>query len=521
MDKSLQFPPYKKLNRTVSVIVIVSNVFGAMLTYVYLALISPPPSDGVFLAMGNVVAFLPTVLGTVVLIFIGTFFGRRSDRYFPAWYERLRIGMTDKEIPAAVLREVLNYPFATLWISLGMWFVAGITFGYFFSGSWRTFGGIFLVGGILTSVTLFFILDLLWQRVTPLFFPTGGAGAVKAARFSVLPRLLLTFFLVSIYPLGMILLLSLDRARDMVGAEDPQAILRNLYVAEIFIFVISTAASIVLAWLVTRSIVRPLTALQAGMEKVEHNDLTVSVPVVSNDEFGYVTERFNHMVSGLRRGELLRNLLNIYVSPEVAREALERGAGLGGQVVECTVLFSDIRGFTTLSEELPPDQLMELLNRYMSRMVGVIVANGGMVNKFGGDSLLAVFGTPLNPQEEHAASAIRTALDMQVSLAEFNAEQEQNGGPLLEIGIGIATGPVVAGNIGGEGRIEYTVIGDTVNLASRLQDLTRELGREILANGIAVQSATRSMSLAAEPLQSDSVRGRAGAVKIFAILSKL
>jgi len=521
MDKSSQFPPYKTINRVISTIIVGSNVFGALLSYVYLALIAPPPTSGMFLAMGNVVAIIPTVLGTLLLIFIGAFFGRRSERYFPLWYERLRTGMTDKEVPENVLREVLNYPFVTLWISLSMWFIAGLTFGYFLSGSLRAFGGIFLVGGVLTSATSFFMIELLWRRVTPLFFPVGGASTVRAARLSVLPRLLSTFFLVSIYPLAMIVLLSLDRARQLIGADAPQAILNNLYIAETFVFVIGVAASVALAWLVTRSIVRPLTDLQAGMEKVEQNDLTVTVPVVSNDEFGYVTERFNHMVSGLRRGELLRNLLNLYVSPEVAREALERGAGLGGQVVECTVLFSDIRGFTTLSEKLPPDQLMDLLNRYMSRMVGVIVANGGMVNKFGGDSLLAVFGTPLNPLAEHAASAIRTALDMQASLSEFNAEQEKNNGPVLHIGIGVATGPVVAGNIGGEGRIEYTVIGDTVNLASRLQDLTKELGREILATGTAVQAATRSMSLAAEPLSPDNVRGRSGAVKIFAIISKL
>lgn len=521
MDRTSQFPPYKKVNRIISTIVVGSNVFGALLSYVYLALIAPPPSDSLFLTMGSMLAFIPTVLGTLVLIFIGTFFGRRSERFFPAWYERLRNGMTDAEVPETALREVLNYPFVSLWISLSMWFVAGITFGYFLSGSWRAFGGIFLVGGILTSATSFFMIELLWRRVVPLFFPKGGASAIRAARLPVLPRLLLTFFLVSIYPLGMIVLLSLDRARQLVGAEDPQAILRNLYVAEGFIFVIGVAASVALAWLVTRSIVRPLTDLQAGMEKVKQNDLSASVPLVSNDELGYVTERFNEMVSGLRRGELLRNLLNIYVSPEVAREALERGAGLGGQVVECTVLFSDIRGFTTLSEQLPPDQLMELLNRYMSRMVGVIVANGGMVNKFGGDSLLAVFGTPLNPLAEHAAAGLRTALDMQASLVEFNAEQEKTGGPLLHIGIGVATGPVVAGNIGGEGRIEYTVIGDTVNLASRLQDLTKELGRDILANGASVQAATRSISLAAEPLESDSVRGRSGQVKIFAIISTL
>jgi adenylate cyclase len=192
---------------------------------------------------------------------------------------------------------------------------------------------------------------------------------------------------------------------------------------------------------------------------------------------------------------------------------------LGGQLVDCSILFSDIRGFTALSEQLQPQALITLLNRYMSRMVEVVVAQGGVVNKFGGDSLLAVFGTPLNPAADHAAAAIRTALQMQKVLKAFNEEQIQSGGPVLQIGIGIASGPAVAGNVGGEGRIEYTVIGDTVNLASRLQDLTKELGRDLLVNALAVEQATRSISLAAEPLAPVSVRGKAENVKIYAIIS--
>ena len=257
------------------------------------------------------------------------------------------------------------------------------------------------------------------------------------------------------------------------------------------------------------------------MEKVESNDLTAHVPVVSNDELGYVSERFNEMVGGLRRAEVLRNLLNLYVSPEVARAAIEQGTNLGGQVVNCTILFSDIRGFTSLSEKLPPDQLIALLNRYMSRMVDVVIANGGIVNKFGGDSLLAIFGTPLNPFDDHAARAIRAALAMQSALKEFNAEQAKADAPILKIGIGIASGPAVAGNVGGEGRIEYTVIGDTVNLASRLQDLTKELHQDILANEPAIRAATQTFSIAVQPLAPVSVRGKAESVAVYAVLHRV
>ncbi|MBN2386783.1 MAG: HAMP domain-containing protein [Anaerolineales bacterium] len=515
-----RIPPYSKVARTAGALVISANFIGAMLTYVYFALIAPLPVGEAAVNFENLAEVIPTIVGTIVLILIGGLSGRRTERFFPGWYERLHRGTPAAEVPQACRREVLNYPANSACISLVMWFVAGLTFGLFFSGSWRAFGGIFLVGGIFTSVLVFFSMELLWRRVIPLFFPAGDISGVPAFRLPVLRRLLLTFFLVSIYPVGVLVLISLDRARLLLSADNPETVLRNLFYAEVFVLIISAAASIGLALLVTRLITRPLGELQAAMTQVGENDFTVRVAPVANDELGYVTERFNVMVDGLQRGELLRNLLNLYVSPEVAREALARGAGLGGQVVECSVLFSDIRGFTSLSETLAPEALMDLLNRYMSRMVAVIVANGGMVNKFGGDSLLAVFGTPLNPAADHAAATVRTALAMKAALADFNREQVQAGGPHIRAGIGIATGPVVAGNIGGEGRIEYTVIGDTVNLASRLQDLTRELDRDILASAATVQAAAGDSSLAAEPLKPIPVRGKAGQVKIFALISE-
>lgn len=202
---------------------------------------------------------------------------------------------------------------------------------------------------------------------------------------------------------------------------------------------------------------------------------------------------------------MLRNLLNIYVSPEVAQEALTHGTKLGGELIECTVLFSDIRGFTSIAENLAPDELMSLLNRYMSMMVEVIVENGGIVNKFGGDSLLAIFGTPLNPADNHAAQAILSAQGMFAALNIFN--QEENS-PHLEIGIGIATGSVVAGNIGGRERIEYTVIGDTVNLASRLEGKTKEIDGNTLIITETYAQASQTIAFQAEHLLNISVKGK-------------
>jgi adenylate cyclase len=196
---------------------------------------------------------------------------------------------------------------------------------------------------------------------------------------------------------------------------------------------------------------------------------------------------------------------------------VESGTRLEGRVVQGSVLFSDIRGFTTLSEQMTPDDLMRLLNRYMSVMVDVIVMNGGMVNKFGGDSLLAVFGTPLNPLPNHAARAVQTALDMRAALEKFNREQDIQNVPPLKIGIGIATGLVVAGNIGGEERIEYTVIGDTVNLASRLQNMTKEFKYDILINDTTHESAAGAIGYDSIKMTAIEVRGKQTRVDIYAV----
>lgn len=288
-------------------------------------------------------------------------------------------------------------------------------------------------------------------------------------------------------------------------------VLVSSIIALLFILVIALGLHI------SRLITRPIQSVITGIHLVDKGNFDVKIPADSNDEIAVLANAFNEMVGGLKHAEVLRNLLNLYVSPEVARAAVESGTRLEGRVVQGSVLFSDIRGFTTLSEQMTPDDLMRLLNRYMSVMVDVIVMNGGMVNKFGGDSLLAVFGTPLNPLPNHAARAVQTALDMRAALEKFNREQDIQNVPPLKIGIGIATGLVVAGNIGGEERIEYTVIGDTVNLASRLQNMTKEFKYDILINDTTHESAAGAIGYDSIKMTAIEVRGKQTRVDIYAV----
>lgn len=511
---------HKKIERRVSVVTLGANFLGALITLFYLSSVQPIPqgSAPVFdIPFWNAAVSVGTI---AILLFFGNAVGGYFSRYFPKWISRLIDGESIIDVPAEARREVLQYPAAAALISLAMWFVAGFFFGFMLTGAWQALASVFGVGGVLTSAIVYFAVDAIWRPVVWLFFPDARTNEVGAWRNSVRWRLVLGFVLVGFYPAVLLSLAAVSRAEALLSAENPQVVLQNLYIAVGVISLIAAGAGIALAVLVSHSIVGPLQRLQDAMGRVARNDLNVHLLADSNDELGYVSQGFNEMVSGLRRVEVMRNLLNLYVSPEVAREAIEHGTELGGQLVECSVLFSDIRGFTSLSEQMPPEQLIDLLNRYMSRMVDVVIVNGGLVNKFGGDSLLAVFGSPLNPAEAHAAQAVRAALHMQKALKGFNVEQVQKTQPELEIGIGLASGPVVAGNVGGEGRIEYTVIGDTVNLAARLQDLTKHMGRPVLASAATVEQAARTIPFVAEPIAPADVRGKSEPVKIFAVISE-
>ncbi len=514
---------YQRLDRILSLITLGANAAGAAVTFFYLAYVNPIPEPQVSppAPASAWMSFLVSALATLLLLFVGNWLGNRGRRHFPAWIPRILDGEDSRAAPLEAQREVLQYPVTIALTSLAMWFLAGIFLGYLMSGGWQGFLTIFGVGGILTSAIVYFAINTLWRPVVGLFFEQARPSQVPAWKISVLPRLILAFVLIGLYPVLMLAFTSLSRAQAMVTSADPGLVLQNLIFAVGLTGSITLVLGLALSILVARSIVQPLGQLQQAMQRVGQNDLNVHLLPASNDELGFLVEGFNDMVSGLRRAETLRNLLNLYISPEVAREALEHGTRLGGQVVECSVLFSDIRGFTALSEQISAQALIALLNRYMSRMVNIVIAHGGIVNKFGGDSVLAVFGTPLNPAEDHAARAVRTALQMRQALEAFNTEQVQQGEPQLRIGIGIASGPVVAGNVGGEGRIEYTVIGDTVNLASRLQDLTKDLQHGILASAATVNQAMRFATFDVEALESIQVRGKTEPLKVFAIRDAL
>lgn len=228
------------------------------------------------------------------------------------------------------------------------------------------------------------------------------------------------------------------------------------------------------------------------------------------------TINIQHYLAEERERRRTRRMLELYLSPSMAEFVSERPErlNLGGDRRSMTVLFSDIRGFTAISEQMSPEALVECLNVYLGKMTDAVFASGGMLDKYIGDAVMAVWGAPL-PSEHHQRQAIRTALDMIAALDEFNRETADRGWPELRIGIGINTGEMVFGNMGSEHHMSLTVMGDEVNIASRLEGLTSMYGAPIIVSEATLAGAGDGVF--ARELDLVRVKGKGRPVRIFEV----
>ncbi|MFH0947542.1 MAG: adenylate/guanylate cyclase domain-containing protein [Elusimicrobiota bacterium] len=263
--------------------------------------------------------------------------------------------------------------------------------------------------------------------------------------------------------------------------------------------------------------VKPINIMATAARRIGDGDLDQKIVIRRNDELGELGRTFNEMIKGLKDRDFIRDTFGRYVSKPVAKAILNGRLKLGGERKRATVLFSDIRDSTSLSEELPPEDVVEFLNEYFAEMVSVIIKYEGTVDKFIGDEILAVFGTPISHSDD-AKRAVFAAIEMQQKLKIFNAKRKMNGKEEISIGIGVNTGELVAGNIGSEVRMEYTVIGDTVNLTSRIEALNKQFGTQILIGEDTYKEV--SEVIVARELPSFEVKGREKKIKVYEVLSR-
>jgi adenylate cyclase len=293
-----------------------------------------------------------------------------------------------------------------------------------------------------------------------------------------------------------------------LASEDPS--LRALGIGVLGAIGVAFTISFELSALLSRSLLQPLEDLRKGTERVTANDLRVRVPVLGTDETGRLAGSFNQMVAGLEERERLREAFGAFVDPQLAERVLEEGTILEGEELEVTVLFVDIREFTAFAERASAAEVVTELNRFYELVVPVLVRHGGHANKFIGDGLLAVFGAP-DHLPDHADRAVAAAL-------EIADEVRHSYGGRLRIGIGVNSGPVVAGTIGGGGHVEFTVIGDTVNTAARVEAITRGTDDVVLVTDATCALLRQDQGGFAER-GAVTLRGRSEPVKVHAALA--
>lgn len=290
------------------------------------------------------------------------------------------------------------------------------------------------------------------------------------------------------------------------------------------VFGASILVTLVVGVALASSVVRRVRQLGQATEQVASGDLETQVEAKGYDEVSSLAEDFNTMVIQLREGRTYRDLLGLTASPAVAeqlRRALEGGrVHLDPQLVTATVLFCDIRGFTRLSESREPKYVISFLNEYMQGVVTIIREHNGVVNKFVGDAALAFYGLLPDPRppDESAGEAVATALAMLDFLAELNRQRAERGEPALRVGIGINTGSVVAGMVGSDIRLEYTVMGDAVNVAQRLSDLNKEHSQyDVFFCASTYQELEENLQRRAVHIGETTVKGRGAPVDVYAL----
>jgi adenylate cyclase len=238
---------------------------------------------------------------------------------------------------------------------------------------------------------------------------------------------------------------------------------------------VSFTVSFELTVLLTRSILRPVEDLESATERIRQGRFDEHVPVTTSDEFGELSSAFNQMVDGLAERERLREAFGTYLDEEVAQHLISEDFEPGGEEVEVSLVFCDVRDFTTAAAESDAPEVVARLNELFECIVPIVARHRGHIDQFLGDAVLAVFGAP-ERVPQHADRAVQCAVELARTI-----NSRRPGG--FEVGVGVNTGPVVAGSIGGAGRLSFSVIGDAVNLAARVQDATRETGDSVLITG--------------------------------------
>ncbi|HEX4346326.1 MAG TPA: adenylate/guanylate cyclase domain-containing protein [Vicinamibacterales bacterium] len=301
-----------------------------------------------------------------------------------------------------------------------------------------------------------------------------------------------------------------------INQSEELAPLRKLGRALLLGMALLVITTLFIAYLVSRSITDPMHTLGVFAQRIGGGDLTERVGISGKDVAGRLASTLNHMADGLQERDHVKEVFGRYIATQVSDKILHGGANLGGESRRVSILFSDIRNFTGMSEQMAPSQVVSFLNDYFSEMVDAVFEQNGILDKFLGDGLMAIFGA-FGEGDDHPRHAVLAGLRMKSLLAKINGERSMQGKPPIAIGIGIHTDEVILGNIGSRKRLEYTVVGDGVNTCSRLQGLNKEFGTTILISETTYASVHEEFECRQMP--DAQLRGKVKELKFYEVIS--
>jgi adenylate cyclase len=468
-------------------VVVVANVVAAALVFVFLAFLIADPDDN------RTEAVLSFGLSLTISVSVSLLLGYRMFGPIQRWLDEDR-PPTDRE-----RSFLLAGPRRAALAIFGMWIIAAVGLG----GTEALDGGPAIVGardglavimGGLISAPLSYLL--IERRARPLVAAAlAGRPPARSTSPGLRTRLLLAWALGSGVPLFAILV-----GEGSIGPDDPRISAQSA----IFLVGIGLFAGALMTVFTTRSVAEPLEGVRDTLAAVRQGQLPPPVPVDDGGEIGRLQAGVNDMVAGLRERQQLADLFGRHVGDEVARRALDEGVRLGGERREASALFVDLDNSTGLAASTPPEEVVAVLNRFFAEVVAAVTEEAGWVNKFEGDGAMCIFGAPAG-QPDHAARALRAARGLCQRLADVG----------LSAGIGVSSGPVVAGNVGTESRYEYTVIGDPVNEAARITEAAKLHPGHVLAGDGAVSRAGEE-AVAWEQVDEVVLRGRPEPTRLYA-----
>lgn len=454
-----------ELSRAVSAVLttalVVTNLIGAavVLAVIYLILPLPPVRDAAAVRELNAIVAAVYIVFAVITGALG---GRALLGELQRWLR------ADRPADGSVQRLVVRAPLFLFRLQVGLWLTASVVFGVLDSVHSVRLGLVVAATVALTGVTTGACAYLVAERI--LRKPASRALADEDPGRLRVPGVATRAVLAWAFGCGVpVLGVVLVGVATLAGSPATEAQLERVMIALGMIAVLVGLLAVMLA---ARATADPVDAVRRAMEQVQAGSFDVRVPIYDGTQVGRLQLGFNRMAAGLAERERIRATFGSYVDTDVAQRILEDDVELDGEEVDVTIMFLDVREFTAFAEHTEARDVVTALNGLFERVIPVIYRHGGRVDKFVGDGLLAVFGAPRR-LENHAEAGLAAATEIVSAAAGADPGS-------LELGIGLNSGQVVAGNLGGAGRLEYGVIGDPVNVAARVQAHTRETGDALL-----------------------------------------